>query len=123
MDVKHGSLFYDPRTGLYVAGDSTLSPTNSEEYLNMTKLTDKNGVVLRTHGCGRCSVCQTVKPSAEFYNDRHRSCGLSSRCKACDQERFRTLPKRTLTRDLKTLLKRHPTYRPMLEDFAAQVAA
>ncbi|MBF2754265.1 MAG: hypothetical protein ISN29_03280 [Gammaproteobacteria bacterium AqS3] len=34
-----------------------------------------------------CCGCGGLKPAAEFYSDRSRSSGLSSRCKICDGKR------------------------------------
>jgi hypothetical protein len=89
----------------------------------MTTLTDAKGMTLTVSGCGRCSSCRTLKPRSEFYADRSRSTGISSRCIPCDRQRLTTLPERSLVRDLKALITRHPSYRPLLESFASAVAA
>lgn len=86
-------------------------------------LTDTAGKVLRTHGCGRCSACNTIQPRENFYADKTRSTGLSSRCKACDKKRLETIPARNLTADLKALMARHPAFRPVLESMANSLAA
>ena len=90
----------------------------------MIKLTDSHGRAVTTIGCGRCSVCKTIQPAENFYADKYRSSGLSSRCKACDRKRLtETLPEQSMVRDLKELMARHPSYRPMIESIADALAA
>ncbi len=74
----------------------------------MTKLKDSN---LKLDGCARCSTCQTVKPSAEFYGDRTRSTGLSSRCRTCESKRTTS---RTMVRQLVAVVEVNPHYAAML---------
>jgi len=89
----------------------------------MTTLTDRCGNALAISGCGRCSSCNTIKPRAEFYKDRGRSTGISSRCRECERKRFRNKTARALTNDLRELMARYPTYRPLIEGMAATIAA
>ena len=32
----------------------------------------------------KCRICRKVRPAAEFWSDRYRTCGIASRCKLCD---------------------------------------
>ncbi len=89
----------------------------------MTKFTDTNGKVLSAHGCGRCSVCSSIKPASEFYTDKTRSVDLSSRCKSCDTARMRSIPLRSLARELRELAARHPVYGRLIRETAAQLQA
>ncbi|MCH8135625.1 MAG: hypothetical protein IIB77_06575 [Proteobacteria bacterium] len=86
----------------------------------MTKL---KGTALKLHGCARCSACQTVRPASDFYKDASRSNGLSSRCRSCDQARMRSIPLRSLARELRELAARHPAYRTLIAETAASLAA
>lgn len=88
-----------------------------------TALTDAAGKELKPVGCGRCSACNTIQPRENFYADKSRSTGLSSRCKSCDKQRLGTIPERGIVRDLKNLMVRHPRYRELLESMAGQLAA
>ena len=72
----------------------------------MTKLKTQD-TDLRLDGCGRCSTCRTVKPSTEFYGDRTRHAGLSSRCKACESKRTAS---RTMARRVVAVVEANPHY-------------
>ena len=74
----------------------------------MTNLKNTN---LKLDGCARCSTCQTVRPSTEFYGDRTRSTGLSSRCKACESKRTTN---RTMIRQLVAVVEVNPHYAALL---------
>ena len=89
----------------------------------MTKLHDANGKLLTAHGCGRCSACNTIQPASNFYADKTRHSGLSSHCKTCDKARMKTIPERSIVRDLKALMERHPRYRTLVVEAAAALAA
>lgn len=70
----------------------------------MTKLRDTE---LTLDGCGRCSTCQTIKPATAFHRDCSRTCGLSSRCRACQTKRSAA---RTVVRELIQIVKKNPSY-------------
>ena len=40
-----------------------------------------------------CYVCLTYKPETEFYNDRSRTNGKQSKCKACTEARRKLRPR------------------------------
>ena len=68
----------------------------------MTRLMNTH---LKLDGVGRCSGCQTLKPSAEFHRDCTRTSGLTSRCKACENLRRAN---RIMTKDLRAIAEKHP---------------
>lgn len=83
-----------------------------------------DGKSVTVDGVAKCSSCGIIAPAeTHFYADRHRSTGVSSRCRACDRKRLESIPERSLVTDLKALMKRHPQYRPVLESMANAVAA
>jgi hypothetical protein len=83
-----------------------------------------NGATITLDGCGRCSTCASIKPEAEFYKDRSRSSGISSRCISCETARTQTrTQKHSLMNELKDLAAKHPFYRDVLHGATARLAA
>ena len=92
----------------------------------MTKLRNTN---LTLDGCARCSACQSIKPTKQFYKDCTRTTGLSSRCKPCEAERasmrraMKRIDKRLMARELKAMARKHPAIKELVMWTGERLAA